>query len=527
MSATALNRFDPELRHLHAPLPGIPDESDRPPVAPRPITIRFGREESDMKEAADKISLAVRSPAAASAASNNSVKSTLKGLIEEGILLCLELQKPDCPNREELLRRMAADADAMDREVTAYLDLCKSASPKTPASASSTSTPYYTLVHELRTPLQSLLGLLSFKDQSEAYFLDLHKIYKELDWLADQIPNREEQEAEIVLKHEPFSPEELFQIVNLQLGPYAQKFGVALSFQISPHIPALLIGDKRRIGLVLKNLISNAIKFSPKGGRVTVSFDIDPQLKTPVFSVADQGKGISLKNQKKLFKPFSQVEEETPCCLFPCFSPQKKVPSSGVGLSFCKTMVEAMNPGERDVIGVESREGKGSRFWFAIPYREPPKDAPLQVTPTLQAVGKIAQPGLSILAADDSPSLRTTMKRILENHSNDTTITLVDDGDTALSRYEDSLKASRPYNIVFLDLQMPRMRGSEAAARIHKLAQLTLSETRIALISGDPADEVQNELRTYGLGREICVLTKPTRPRDLIGFINASFPPAD
>ena len=190
MSATALNRFDPELRHLHAPLPGIPDEFDRPPVAPRPIEIRFGRDESDMKEAADKVSLAVlspRAPAAASGASNNSVKSTLKGLIEEGILFCLELQKPGCANREELLRRLAADAEAMDREVTAYLDLCKSASLKTSLSASSTSTPYYTLVHELRTPLQSLLGMLSFDDRSAAYFLDLHKIYKELDWLADQI----------------------------------------------------------------------------------------------------------------------------------------------------------------------------------------------------------------------------------------------------------------------------------------------------------------------------------------------------
>ncbi len=367
--------------------------------------------------------------------------------------------------------------------------------------------------------------MLSFDDRSAAYFLDLHKIYKELDWLADQIPNREEQEAEIVLKLEPFSPQDLFQIVHLQLGPYAQRFGVALSFQISSRIPPLLIGDKRRIGLVLKNLISNAIKFSPKGGRVTVSFDIDPQLKTPVFSVSDQGKGISRKNQQKLFKPFSQVEEDSSCCLFACFSPPKKVPSSGVGLSFCKTMVQAMNGGQDEVIGVESREGKGSRFWFAIPYREAPKDAPLQVTPNPQAVGKIDRPGLSILAADDSSSLRATMKRILENHSNDTKITLVDDGDTAVSLYEDSIKASGPYNIIFLDLQMPRMRGSEAAARISKLAQMTLSQTRIALISGDPPNEVQNELRTFGLGREICVLTKPTRPRDLIGFINASFPP--
>ncbi len=524
MSASSLNRFDPELHQLYPPLPGIPDDSDRPPVPSRPIEINLRRDASDVKEVSEEVGRTARlalSPVAAS----NSVKSTLKGLIEEGLLLSIQLKNPACPRREELLLRLAADADAMDREVTAYLDFCKAASPESASPASSTSTPYYTLVHELRTPLQGLLGLLTFKERNEAYFIDLHKIYKELDWLADQIPNRPDQEAEIVLRPEPFSTQDLFQIIDLQIGPYAKKFGVSVEFRLSHRIPALLIGDKRRIGLVLKNFISNAIKYAPKGSRVIVDFDIPPNSRSPVFSVIDQGKGISEKDQKKLFKPFSQVEESPGCCAFlSCCRPAKKTPSSGVGLSFCKTVVQAMNEGRDGCIGVDSREGHGSRFWFSIPLREPPRDAPLQVTPNPQENPKIARPGLSILAADDHPVLRNTTKRMIGNNGNETEVELADDGDTAVQKYEESLKRRRPHDVVLLDLHMPRMKGSEAASHIKRLAAGALAPTRISLISGDPPEEVREELRTYSLGEEITILSKPVRPRDLIGFINAAFP---
>ena len=101
--------------------------------------------------------------------------------------------------------------------------------------------------------------------------------------------------------------------VHDQIYAYAQKRNVTVNFHSSVLFNNNLVSDKHRLGQILKNFISNAIKNSPHGGKVDVYINIDEENRTVKFNVKDYGTGISRKDQLKLFRPFSQVKEKT-CC---------------------------------------------------------------------------------------------------------------------------------------------------------------------------------------------------------------------
>jgi two-component system, NtrC family, sensor kinase len=116
-----------------------------------------------------------------------------------------------------------------------------------------------------------------------------------------------------------------------------------------------MIGDERKIKQVLFNILGNAVKFTPDGGRIQVEATLTDDKEFWKYSVSDTGIGISSEDQNKLFKPFEQVDTRL----------TRKYKGTGLGLSLCKQLVE-LHGGR---IWVESEAGKGSNFIFVIPMR--------------------------------------------------------------------------------------------------------------------------------------------------------------
>jgi signal transduction histidine kinase len=107
---------------------------------------------------------------------------------------------------------------------------------------------------------------------------------------------------------------------------------------------------------VLLNLLSNALKYTPDGGRVAVEIDIDNLARSVVVSVRDNGLGVPVHAMPRLFGKFYRVDTH-----------EKFAKGTGLGLNLCRNIVEAMHGGQ---IGVDSEVGQGSRFWFAIPMEQ-------------------------------------------------------------------------------------------------------------------------------------------------------------
>jgi CheY-like chemotaxis protein len=501
---SGLNKYDQTL---------FPPEgaysTEQPPLLKRgEFSLPLHHSDQDDWKTADRVhQLSLRSISS----SSGSIKEDLQALVSGGLRLAAVLVE----NPHADLGTMAEEAEEMSAKVTEFLDLCRN-------NSSLSERKYFTLIHELRTPLQGLIGSLEFPERSREFFEKIQQIYKNLLILLEDIPNDPDADVHLELRPAPFELQKSLDLLDLQIRPYASRFGVTVLYNIAPELnERYLVGDKRRIGQLLINLISNAIKYSPPGEEVVVSIGTrDDRI---VFSVADKGDGIPLKKQNRLFQPFSQLKKDEGCfsCFKSCwnslFGEEKKtvVPSSGVGLYFCKQLAELMNDGTEGNIGVVSDPDRaiGSTFWFSIPYQWQPKAASLPPSPMPHVESlHFAQPNLDVLAADDSSVCRKTLAKFISSCGNGASLELANDGVEAVSKF-------RAHTIVILDMEMPNKGGLDAAAEIHALAGRSIPP-HIILATGNPPDEVEEELQRRGLDRAVSILGKPLKSRELVREVN-------
>ena len=151
--------------------------------------------------------------------------------------------------------------------------------------------------------------------------------------------------------------EQLIEDTVAMVGPAVADKGLALLVRIAPEVPRNLVGDPLRIGQMLLNLANNAVKFTEQGSIAVAVERVEARQSEVVlrFSVTDTGIGLTPEQQEKLFVPFQQADD----------SITRKFGGTGLGLSLVKQLADLMD----GRVGVESKPGEGSCFWFILPLR--------------------------------------------------------------------------------------------------------------------------------------------------------------
>ena len=316
-----------------------------------------------------------------------------------------------------------------------------------------------TMSHELRTPMNGVMGMidLALQRTNDLQQKDwLNKGMRSAKHLLDVINgilDISKIEAErLVLEEKPFMLAQVFEdALQMQIDA-AQAKGLALFPRIAPELHHLLLGDKTRIEQILINFVGNAIKFS-EHGNITIAASLveeDPSSLLLRIEVTDQGIGISLEQQEKLFNAFTQADG----------SMTRKYGGTGLGLAISRRIARLMG-GDT---GVTSELGKGSTFWATLRLKKS-KETSAPTQPPIDAKALIRQhhPGLKILVADDDP-VNLEIARLQLEQAN-LVVDTAEDGTEAVSKV-----AQSPYEVIFMDMQMPNLNGLEATRQIRQMA---------------------------------------------------------
>ncbi|WP_415034203.1 ATP-binding protein [Azonexus sp.] len=319
--------------------------------------------------------------------------------------------------------------------------------------------------HELRTPMNAIMGLTAIlrrrtEDASAAEQLGkIDHASRHLLHIINDILDLSKIEAErINLEKRDFLLSSVLENTLSLLSHRAASKGLHLHSVVAPELARRqVLGDPARIGQVLLNLASNAVKFTHTGSielRLTGMQTQNSQLDLH-FSVRDSGIGIAPEVLARLFRPFEQADNST----------TREHGGTGLGLAISKRLVELMG----GKIGVDSRPGEGSTFWFtltlpvlddtAAPASEARADAP-QCTAELAL--RSQSPGTRVLLVEDEPINREVSLALLEDVGFD--VDLAEDGVIALA-----LAKENDYALILMDIQMPRMNGLDASRAIRLL----------------------------------------------------------
>ena len=323
--------------------------------------------------------------------------------------------------------------------------------------------------HEIRTPMNAILSVAQLLDLSELTS-DQRKLLKTLKSNSDKlltlindILDLSKIEArELKFNPQEFAPQAVAQNLLDSFTPQAREKGLELTVNIAPDLPLWFIGDDFRLQQVLSNLISNALKFTRQGKiEINISLKenttIDNEIATVYFSVRDTGIGIDTNLQQNLFQPFTQADNST----------TRQYGGTGLGLTICRRIIELMG-GE---IGVESKLGQGSTFWFVLPLQlaEIPDESSLTEKTTVDDSTEAIAPDTAanssqttdILVVEDYPDNRDLILFMLDTlgYRADS----VNNGRQALDRL-----TRQDYRIILMDCQMPELDGYQATTAIRQ-----------------------------------------------------------
>ncbi len=325
--------------------------------------------------------------------------------------------------------------------------------------------------HEIRTPMNGIIGMAQLLEmaphtaEQQEYISTIQKSGEALLGIINDILDYSKIEAnKMSLETVGFDLRQLVLDVERLFRPKAAEKRLTFATSVADGVPRVLMGDPTRLRQILVNLTGNAFKFTAEGqvGIHVAGVPGQPGRTDLRITVSDSGIGIAPDKCRHIFTPFEQADMST----------TRRYGGTGLGLAICRMLCELMG-GE---IGVDSEEGKGSRFWFTLSL----ENGAGEESQAPEAPRPILRQSTRILIVEDNPINRMVLGRMLERFGAKD-LAYAEDGQAALE-----CCASASYELIFMDARMPRLDGLAATRALREAGNP-------AYIIGVSADAMSDE----------------------------------
>ncbi|MBP1772222.1 MAG: sensor hybrid histidine kinase [Holophagaceae bacterium] len=363
--------------------------------------------------------------------------------------------------------------------------------------------------HELRSPLNAILGFAQLMDsatpaaspeQKASIDRILHAGWYLLELINEILDLAVIESGKLSISEEPVSLAEVMFDCRSIIEPQSQKRGITLTFPIF-EAPTFVRADRVRLKQVLINLLSNAIKYNRPGGTVVVACTTTVQGQIRI-SVRDTGQGLSPDQVRQLFQPFNRLGQE-----------RSAEEGTGIGLVMSKLLVELMG----GTIGVDSKAGTGSMFWYDLQASAPPEPPRLdeRLPEKATAPGMDIEPLRTVLYVEDNPANLDLVSQIIGRRHDLRMLSAVD----AMQGLQ--LARDHQPDVILMDINLPGLSGIGALALLQKDAR-TSPIPVIAISANAMVGDIRKGLEA-GFFR---YLTKPINVVEFMDTLDAALEPA-
>lgn len=358
-------------------------------------------------------------------------------------------------------------------------------------------------VHELRTPIQTIIGTLELLEDTSLNPEQTEHVRQVkfsadilLALVNDLLDFSKIQSGQFKLERIPVNPRTILEETVDLISIEAHNRGLELVTDFTEDVPLAVFSDPTRIQQILLNLVKNAVKFTSSG---YIKVSLSNKENNLYFEVIDSGIGVPEEKKQLIFKEFCQADAST----------TRKFGGTGLGLSICKNLASLL----KGDIGIKDNPEGGSIFWFSIPI-DPCSNPP----ESLVEIPRLSlEPTTKILIVDDSElALKSLLKKL--NALGLSNIETANSGELALDMLRKASEEKSPYDVALIDMVMPVMDGWRLAAEINANREINDVKLYMLVPEGQMGSEAKMKMLDWFNG----YIYKPIKNRLLIEILNSA-----